>query len=135
MAAAGSWAVNEMDPERVFLMESAEAVAYAEGNTVDRVMASHPQAPGVEDPIALYTTMIRQPLRSPELPSMPATAGRGMSDEAKSRERPTAQEKSDRVIVPTRLGNFGGGRDATPTTRSKRASPGHSLRDTVPEQR
>ena len=43
-------------------MESAEAVAYAEGNTVDGVMASHPQAPGVEDPIALYTTMIRQPL-------------------------------------------------------------------------
>ena len=49
-----------------------------------------------------------------------------MSDEAKSRERQTAQEKSDRVIVPSRPGNSGGGKDATPTTRSERASPGHS---------
>ena len=57
---------------------------------------------------------------------MLATAGRGMSDEAKSRERQTAQEKSDRVIVPSRPGNSGGGKDATPTTRSERASSGHS---------
>jgi hypothetical protein len=29
-------------------------------------------------------------------------------------------------MVPSRPGNSGGGKDATPTTRSERASPGHS---------
>lgn len=45
-----------------------------------------------------------------------------MSAEAKSRERQTALEKSDGVIVPTKPGNSGGGKDATPTPQSDRTS-------------
>ena len=41
-----------------------------------------------------------------------------MPDKADSQERQTTTEKSDRSIVPLKPGNAGGGKGATPTTRS-----------------
>ena len=41
-----------------------------------------------------------------------------MPAKAKSRERQTVLEKSDGAIVPTKLGNSGGGKGATPTPQS-----------------
>ena len=83
-------------------------------------MARRSRAPGVGDPIALHKTMNRQPLRSPTLLDLYLRGGPGMRAEAKSRETQTASEKSDRVIVPTKPGNSGGGKGPEPTTRSTR---------------
>ena len=83
-------------------------------------MARRSRAPGVGDPTALYKTMNRQPLRSPTLLDLYLHGGPGMRAEAKSRETQTASEKSDRVVVPTKPGNAGGGKGPEPTTRSTR---------------
>jgi hypothetical protein len=45
-----------------------------------------------------------------------------MPDQSTRRERQTAMGKSDRVVVPMKLGNSDGGKDATPARRSRRAS-------------
>src|SRR5215218_7576280 len=94
-------------------------------------MARRSRAPGVGDPIALYTWMNRQPLRSPTLLDLYLHGGPGMRAEATSRETQTAAEKSDRVIVPSRPGNAGGGKGPEPTTRSKRAPSARRGRTTV----
>jgi group II intron reverse transcriptase/maturase len=103
------------------LLDCVEALAYAEDNTADGVMASGSQAPGVEDPIALHNGMTRQPLRSPTLLELYLGTAPGMRAEATSRETQMAGEKSDRVVVPMNPGNSGGGKDPTPTTRLNRA--------------
>ena len=48
-------------------MDRAEVVVHTEGETWTGVMASLSTAPGVEDPIALYKMLLRQPGRSPPL--------------------------------------------------------------------
>ena len=65
--------------------------------------------------------MTSQPLRSPTLLDLYLHGGPGRRAEAKSRETPTASEKSDSVIVPTKPGNSGGGKGAERATRSNRA--------------
>ena len=94
-------------------------------------MARDSQAPGVEDPIAFYNLMMRQPLRSPTLLDLYLHGSPGMRAEVKSRETQTASEKSDDVIVPSRPGNSGGGMDVTLTTRSTRAPSARRGGDTV----
>jgi hypothetical protein len=104
-------------------MDCVEAVVCAEDNTADGVMASGPQATGVEDPIAFHIGMTRQPLRSPPLLELYLGRGPRMRAEATSRELQTAWEKSDRVVVPLDPGNSGAGKDPTPPTPSKPIQP------------
>ena len=54
-----------------------------------------------------------------------------MPDKAKSRERQTVWEKSDRVIVPMKPGNAGGGKGATLATSSTQAPSGRRAGSTV----
>ena len=119
-----SSAVNEIEPRKTVTDGGAEAVAWAEGKIMNRVMASCSWAPGVVDPIALYNLMTHKPLRSPAPLTLLATAGLGMPAEVKSRERQMVQEKSDRGVVPMKPGNAGGGKAATPARRSRQAPPG-----------
>ena len=61
----GCPAVNGIEPRNLcFLLDSAEALGYVEGNTGSRVMASGCWRPGVEGPFALHTMSARQPVRS-----------------------------------------------------------------------
>jgi len=122
-------------------MERVEAVAYAEDEIVNDAMARRSRAPGVEDPIALHNLMIRQPLRSPTLLDLLIRGGPGMRAKAKSREPQTASEKSDRVIVPSKPGNSGGGKGPEPTKRStetpsapRGGTPVHSRLDRITER-
>jgi hypothetical protein len=54
-----------------------------------------------------------------------------MPAEVKSQERQTAWEKSDRVIVPMKPGNSGGGKGATLATSSTQAPSGRRAGSTV----
>ena len=105
----------------MFLSDPAQGVCMPEGNIADRVLASGRRSPGVEGPFTRHNMSAGQPVRSPsflfERTSMP--------DKLKKQGRQITAGKSDRCILPSKPGNSGGGKAATPVRELTWTLTGH----------